>query len=65
MWGAEAQAVFDQLKQAMISVLVLVVPDFEKPFVVEAGASGKGIGAILMQEGMPVAYMSQTLSGRA
>jgi len=32
---------------------------------VETDASGKGIEVVLMQEGQPVAYMSNTLSNRA
>ena len=61
----EAQLAFENLKQAMTSLLVLVVPCFNKEFVINTDASGKRLGAVLMQEGKPMAYMSQTLSDRA
>ena len=64
-WGEGAQMGFEKLKKAMTSLPVLAVPSFTEPFVMETDASGKGIGAVLMQDGRLIACMSQVLFDRA
>lgn len=63
-WNSEAQAAFDHLKAVMTSAPVLALPDFSSPFVIECDASGRGIGAVLMQHHKPVAYFSKGLSDK-
>ncbi|XP_027088762.1 uncharacterized protein [Coffea arabica] len=63
-WNTKAQESFEHLKKLMCSAPVLGLPDFKKEFVVETDASGGGIGAVLMHEGHPIAFLSKALSPR-
>lgn len=49
----------------MSSPPVLALPNFTQPFVLEADASGNAIGAVLMQNGKPISFMSRTLGIKA
>lgn len=64
IWTSTQDRAFAQVKQALTSAPVLALPDFTTPFVLETDASGKGIGAVLMQNGRALAYFSASLCPR-
>jgi hypothetical protein len=63
-WSTQAQQAFETVKAAMTNTPVLALPDFKQPFVVETDACQDGVGAVLMQHGKPIAYLSKALTGK-
>ena len=61
-WTPAHTDAFQALKEALSSPPVLKLPDFGKPLTVILDASLLGTGAVLMQEGHPIAYTSKKFS---
>ena len=62
-WTDRQQQAFEKLKTVMTSAPVLRIPDVTKDFQLHTDASGTCLGAVLSQEGHPVAYHSGKLTG--
>ncbi|GJP47495.1 hypothetical protein CLOM_g6682 [Closterium sp. NIES-68] len=66
-WEPKHQVAMEQLKQALTSAPVLILPDPERDYVIEADASDRAVGAVLMQDQgnglQPIAYLSKKLHG--
>uniref|UniRef100_A0A0W0G5G3 Putative reverse transcriptase-rnase h-integrase n=1 Tax=Moniliophthora roreri TaxID=221103 RepID=A0A0W0G5G3_MONRR len=66
-WTKECQIAFDLLKAKFLSEPILVMPDIDKPFIIEADASKWATGTVLRQKGAdgewhPCGYLSKSLS---
>lgn len=64
VWDDKATEAFEALKKALSESPVLALPDFDSEFVIECDASGSGIGAVLQQQGHPIALFSRKLADR-
>ena len=64
--SSDCQKAIDELKDCLTKAPVLVFPNFAECFILETGASGLGLGAVLSQKQLdgkvaPIAYASRTL----
>ncbi len=62
IWTPATQQAVEEIKTALKQAPLLRAPDFSKPFQLATDASKTGIGAVLQQEGQPIAYASRTCS---
>ncbi|GIL79609.1 hypothetical protein Vretifemale_8871, partial [Volvox reticuliferus] len=64
-WTPACQEAFNALKHAVSDDIILHFPDYSLPFRVEVitDASLHGTGAVLLQQGRPIAFTSKKFSG--
>jgi hypothetical protein len=65
IWTADHEIAFHTSKQTLVASPILALANFDKPFVVETDASDVGIGAVLIQEGHPLAFLSTALGPKS
>ena len=61
-WTGRCQDAFEKLKRSLLEAPLLRTPDESKPYEVVTDASDYGLGAVLLQEGHPVAFESRKLN---
>ncbi|XP_061364313.1 uncharacterized protein LOC133307778 [Gastrolobium bilobum] len=62
--SGEAKKSFEDLKEIMSRTLVMILPDFTKPFIVETNALSLGIRDVLQQQNRLIAFFSKKLGPR-
>jgi hypothetical protein len=60
-WTSEHDTAFQALKKSLCSAPILALPDFSRQFCIETDASHMGVGAVLLQDGHPLAFLSRAL----
>ena len=61
-WGPKQEAAFETAKKIIAKEVMLAHPDFNKPFVIHTDASHYQLGAVISQEGKPIAFYSRKLN---
>ena len=61
-WTQECQESFDEIKRVISQETLLAFPDFTKTFHIYTDASDYQLGAVIMQEGKPLAFYSRKLN---
>jgi hypothetical protein len=61
-WLPSHQQAFDKIKKVIETEVLLVYPDFNKPFHIYTDASDHQLGAVIMQDKKPIAFYSRKLN---
>lgn len=60
-WDSSHKEAFDAIREELTRTPVLMFFNPKVEHVIQTDASMKGLGAVLLQEGRPVVYVSRTL----
>jgi RNase H-like domain found in reverse transcriptase len=61
-WLPTHQQAFDKIKKVIETEVLLLYPDFVKPFQIHTDASDHQLGAVIMQDKMPIALYPRKLN---
>ena len=61
-WTETHTKAFNKMKQVMAREVLLAYPDFSKTFEIHTDASATQLGAVISQEGNPIAFYSRKLN---
>ena len=61
-WNEELESAFQEVKQMVSKSTMLTYPDWTKPFDIHTDASDYQLGAVISQEGKPIAFFSRKLN---
>ena len=62
VWGPKQQAAFETAKKIIAREVILAYPDFNAPFQIHTDASHYQLGAVISQNGKPIAFYSRKLN---
>ena len=62
VWTDEQQKAFDLMKHIVSREMLLAYPNFNKPFDIHTDASHMQLGAVISQDGKPIAFYSRKLN---
>lgn len=62
-WTTTAEEAFQIIKDHLVSAPILALPDFTTVFELHCDACKTGLGAVLSQQGLPIAFYSEKIVG--
>ena len=61
-WGEQQSKAFKEAKKILCKETLLAFPIFDKPFTIHTDASHRQLGAVISQDGHPIAFYSRKLN---